>query len=49
MSTDAKNIPARIGGILGASVSIVVAAVFLGMLSRITWAGFSWGWSLFGL
>ena len=49
MSSEKNNIAYRIGGILGLSVFTIVAATFLGLLARVTWAGFSWGWNLFGL
>jgi hypothetical protein len=49
MSNEAKNFSFRIGGLIGLSISIVVAATFLGLLSRVTWLAFSWGWDLFGL
>lgn len=49
MSSETKNLSFRIGGLLGLSISIIVGATFLGLLSRVTWLGFSWGWNLFGL
>jgi hypothetical protein len=39
----------RITGVMVLSVFAVVFSVFFGLLARITWEGFSWGWSLFGL
>lgn len=47
--SDTKQVILRPVSIILTSLMVVVAATFLGLLCRVTWEGFSWGWGLFGL
>lgn len=40
---------AKILAILMFSGIVVVVGTYAGLLARIVWEGFSWGWGLFGL
>lgn len=40
---------AKVLAILMLVAMFTVAGTFVGLLSRIVWEGFFWGWSLFGL
>lgn len=47
--TESNQALVRVMGVIMLSAFAVVFSVFFGLLARLTWEGFSWGWGFFGL
>lgn len=39
----------RVVTVIFLSSMVFVLSIYVGLMSRLAWGGFSWGWDLFGL